>query len=139
MPNLAAVQALAEPGWVVIAEAIQLLIAGLSVAVGLGDRQLKGFAVSLRSGRIIGEAKAKLFRGAAAVLGPLVGWAAELASLLELWHQGTSGQGQAVLSPARRDRQVALDGSNQAELSVGSSLLVGPGESIYVNAGQLLS
>ncbi|PDT81634.1 AAA family ATPase [Sinorhizobium sp. BJ1] len=98
-PNLAArLQALAEPGSVVVAEATQRLVDGLFVAADLGNRQLKGFATSVRSWRIIGEAAAESrFAARHSVLMPLVGREAELAFLLKLWHRATSGEGQAVL------------------------------------------
>jgi class 3 adenylate cyclase len=82
MPNLAArVQALVEPGWVVIAEATQRPAAGLCVAVNLRERQPKNFAVSLRFGRIIGEAKAEPFCGAAC-LARAAGWQGSRIGLL---------------------------------------------------------
>ena len=98
-PNLAArLQALAEPGWVVIAKATKRLVAGLFVAIDLGERELKGFSSSVRSWRIVGEATAESrFAARHGELGPLVGREAELVFLLELWKRATSGKGQAQL------------------------------------------
>jgi class 3 adenylate cyclase/predicted ATPase len=98
-PNLAArLQALAEPGSVVVAEATQRLVVGLFVANDLGARALKGFAAPVRCWRIVGETTAESrFEARHVVLAPLVGRWDELAFLLKRWHRATSGQGQVVL------------------------------------------
>ena len=98
-PNLAArLQALAEPGSVVVADATQRLIAGLFEMTNLGQRNLKGFAAPVQAWQITGEAAAESrFAARHHVLAPLVGRERELAFLLERWHRATSGPGQVVL------------------------------------------
>ena len=98
-PNLAArLQALAEPGAVIVAEATQRLVAGLFVTADLGERQLKGFAAPVRCQCVVGETAAESrFHARHAVLTPLVGREEELGSLLGSWHRAASGEGRVVL------------------------------------------
>jgi class 3 adenylate cyclase len=98
-PNLAArLQALAEPGAVIVADATQRLVSGLFVTADLGKRLLKGFAAPVRCWRIVGETAAESrFEARHAVLAPLVGREGELAFLLERWHRATAGDGRVVL------------------------------------------
>ena len=103
-PNLAArLQALAEPGSVVVSHATQRLVAGLFETTSLGDRQLKGFAAPVRAWQITGEAAVEgRFAARHGVLAPIVGREKELALLLERWHRATAGAGQVVVLSARR-------------------------------------
>ena len=59
-PNLAArLQALAEPGSVVVADGTRRLVAGLFDMVDLDRRELKGFARPVRSWSVVGETAAE--------------------------------------------------------------------------------
>ena len=109
-PNLAArLQALAEPGSVVIAERTRRLLGGLFELEDLGRSALKGFAGPVRAFRVLGEGAAEdrfeALRGAPC---PLVGREHELALLLDRWERAKDGEGQVVLLVGRaRHRQVA--------------------------------
>ena len=99
-PNLAArLQALAEPGTVVIAERTRQLVGGLFDLEDLGCQALKGFAEPVRAWRVGGighaEGRFEALRGAA--LTPLVGREQELALLLDRWARARDGEGQVVL------------------------------------------
>ena len=99
-PNLAArLQALAEPGTVVIAERTRQLVGGLFELADLGAQALKGFAEPVRAWRVGGighlEGRFEALRGAA--LSPLVGREQELALLLDRWALARDGEGQVVL------------------------------------------
>jgi class 3 adenylate cyclase len=99
-PNLAArVQALAEPGTVVIAERTRQLIGGLFELADLGMRALKGFAEPVRAWRVrgIGHAEGRFEALRGATLTPLVGREQELALLLDRWARAREGEGQVVL------------------------------------------
>jgi class 3 adenylate cyclase len=99
-PNLAArVQALAEPGTVVIAERTRQLIGGLFELADLGMRTLKGFAEPVRVWRVggIGHAEGRFEALRGATLTPLVGREQELALLLDRWARAREGEGQVVL------------------------------------------
>jgi class 3 adenylate cyclase len=59
-PNLAArLQALAEPGTVVIAQTTSQLVRGLFQLQDLGSHELKGFAQSIRAWQVVGSARPK--------------------------------------------------------------------------------
>jgi class 3 adenylate cyclase/predicted ATPase len=99
-PNLAArLQALAEPGSVVISQATRRLIGGLFELADLGPRRLKGFAERLAAWRVVGEGRAEgrfeALHGER--LTPLVGREHELGILLERWEWAKDSDGQAVL------------------------------------------
>jgi class 3 adenylate cyclase/tetratricopeptide (TPR) repeat protein len=100
-PNLAArLQALTEPGGVVIAPSTHRLAGGLFECADLGRHDLKGFAEPVRAWRVLGPGGAAgrfEAREAAAGLTPLVGREAELALLLDRWELARAGEGQAVL------------------------------------------
>ena len=98
-PNLAArLQALAEPGSVVVADATYRLVSGLFEATNLGQRRLKGFAAPVPAWQITCEAAAESrFAARHGDLAPLVGRERELAFLLERWGRASSGAGHAVL------------------------------------------
>jgi class 3 adenylate cyclase/tetratricopeptide (TPR) repeat protein len=98
-PNLAArLQALAEPGTVVIADATRRLTGGLFEYRDRGAQRLDGFAHPVRAWQVV-----KANRGASRFAAlrsrslPLVGREAELEALLGLWEQAKTGAGQVVL------------------------------------------
>jgi class 3 adenylate cyclase len=99
-PNLAArLQALAEPGAVVIGAATRRLIGWLFNLTELGPLRLKGFAEPLAAFKVEGEHRAEgrfeaLHGGR---LTPLVGREHELGILLERWAWAKDGDGQIVL------------------------------------------
>jgi class 3 adenylate cyclase len=87
-PNLAArLQALAEPGSVVISGRTRRLVGGLFELVDLGPQQLRGFAEPVRAFGVEGEGRAEgrfeALHGEH--LTPLVGREHELGILLERW------------------------------------------------------
>jgi class 3 adenylate cyclase/predicted ATPase len=99
-PNLAArLQALAEPGSVMIAAATQHLIEGLFELIDLGPTALKGIDGPARAWRVLGEIRtssrfeARHGQG----LTPLVGREHELGLLLDRWSQAREGDGQVIL------------------------------------------
>jgi class 3 adenylate cyclase/predicted ATPase len=99
-PNLVArLQALAEPGSVVISQATCRLVGGLFELADLGPRRLKGFAEPLPAWRVEGEGHAEgrfeALHGER--LTPLVDREEELALLLERWERAKEGEGQVVL------------------------------------------
>ncbi|MBL8697814.1 MAG: AAA family ATPase, partial [Alphaproteobacteria bacterium] len=99
-PNLAArLQALAESGTVVIAEATRRLLGDVFELHALGAQSLKGLAEPVPAFAVLGE-RALETRFAARRgehLTPLVGRDQELGLLLERWRQAKSGDGQVVL------------------------------------------
>lgn len=99
-PNLAArLQALAEPGTVVVASGTRQLIGGLFDLAELDVQQLKGFPASVRAWRVLGESAAEsrfeALHGAG--LTPLVGREHEIGLLLKHWEAVKEGEGQVVL------------------------------------------
>ena len=99
-PNLAArLQALAEPGNLVVAPTTRRLLGGLFELHDLGANDLKGFATPVRTFRVVGEAGADSRFEAlhAAGLTPLVGRDEELQLLLSRWRRAEGGEGQVVL------------------------------------------
>ncbi|MER8849575.1 adenylate/guanylate cyclase domain-containing protein [Mesorhizobium australicum] len=98
-PNLAArLQALAEPGSVVVADGTQRLVAGLFDMVDLGHRELKGFAKPFRSWRIVSETAAESrFEARQDIVTPIVGRDQELEFLVDQWHRACAGDGRVVL------------------------------------------
>ena len=100
-PNLAArLQALAEPGAVVVAEGTRRLLGGLFALRDLGASALKGFAAPVRAFAVAGESAAEgrfEARHAAGAPTPLVGREQELALLLDRWERAKEGEGQVVL------------------------------------------
>jgi predicted ATPase/class 3 adenylate cyclase/DNA-binding winged helix-turn-helix (wHTH) protein len=98
--NLAAqLQAVAEPGAVLIAESTRRLVGELFVLKNRGRRFLKGFTAPVQAWQVTGDSAAEsrfeALRGAS--LAPLVGRRQELALLLDRWKQAKEGEGQAVL------------------------------------------
>ena len=99
-PNLAArLQALAEPGAVVIAEGTRRLLGGLFEYVDLGRPELKGFAVPVRASRVVGESRAESRFEAlhGQRLTALVGREHELGLLVDRWERAKEGEGHGVL------------------------------------------
>jgi class 3 adenylate cyclase/predicted ATPase len=99
-PNLAArLQALAEPGTVIVAAGTRRLLGGLFELVDLGPTRLKGFAEPLAAFRVVGEGRAQGRFEALHEhrLTPLVGREHELGLLLDCWDLARGGDGQAVL------------------------------------------
>jgi class 3 adenylate cyclase/predicted ATPase len=99
-PNLAArLQALAEPGSIVISRRTRRLVGGLFELADLGPQRLKGFAEPLAAFRVVGEGRAEdrfeALHGQR--LTPLVGREHELSVLLERWAWAKDGDGQVVL------------------------------------------
>jgi class 3 adenylate cyclase/predicted ATPase len=99
-PNLAArLQAVAEPGSVVIGPATRRLVGGLFELTDLGRRRLKGFSDPLAAWRVDGEggAEGRFEALHGERLTPLVGREHELGILLERWTWAKDGDGQVVL------------------------------------------
>jgi class 3 adenylate cyclase len=100
VPNLAArLQALAEPGTVVIGQATRRLVGGVFDLHDLGPQSLKGFAEPLIAWRVAGAglAEDRFEARQTAGLTPLVGRAEELALLLRCWWRARDGEGHVVL------------------------------------------
>jgi tetratricopeptide (TPR) repeat protein len=98
-PNLAArLQALAQPGQVVIAPSTRRLTAGLFDYEDLGAVEIKGLAAPVAAARVLRESGAESrFEALRATRTPLVGRNEELALLQRRWHQAKSGEGCLVL------------------------------------------
>ncbi len=100
-PNIAArLQALADPGSVVVSERSQALAGGLFEYLDLGPCSLKGVAQPMRIAKVLASRKADSRFEAARkdmVLTPLVGREEEIEMLLRFWQEARSGHGQVVL------------------------------------------
>ena len=98
-PNLAArLQALAEPGTVVIAPSTRRLTGGLFDYEDLGRLEIKGLAEPVAAARVLGESGAESrFEALRATRTPLVGRDEELALLQRRWEQAKSGEGCVVV------------------------------------------
>jgi class 3 adenylate cyclase/tetratricopeptide (TPR) repeat protein len=98
-PNLAArLQALAEPGTVVIAGSTRRLTGGLFDYYDLGTVALKGFAENLPAWQVLGASAAESrFEALRAATTPLVGREEEIEILQRRWEQAKRGDGQVVL------------------------------------------
>jgi tetratricopeptide (TPR) repeat protein len=98
-PNLAArLQALAEPGTVVIAAGMRRLTGGLFDYEELGALEIKGLAAPVAASRVLRESGAESrFEALRASATPLVGRDEELAMLERRWQQAKSGDGGVVL------------------------------------------
>ena len=95
-PNVAArVQALAEPGTVLVSTNVQRQIAGLFVAEDRGAHALKGVPEPTTLFRIVRASGGRRF--GARALTPLVGRAEELDLLLRRWERAVRGEGQLAL------------------------------------------
>jgi class 3 adenylate cyclase len=96
-PNTAArVQALAEPGTVVVTAQVQRQIAGLFVAEECGNHQLKGVPEPVTLFRLV-RASGGGRRAGQRHLTPLVGRDEEIAMLMRRWERARQGEGQLVL------------------------------------------
>lgn len=98
-PNLAArLQALAEPGAVVIAASTHRLVGGLFEYEDLGAVKAKGFAEPVRALRALRESVLQSrFEALRSGETPLVGRVEEIELLLRRWERATNGDGQVVL------------------------------------------
>jgi hypothetical protein len=98
-PNLAArLQALAEPGAVVIASSTRRLTGGLFEYRDLGTVALKGFAEKVPAGQVLGAGAAEnRFEALRATTTALVGRDEEIEILMRRWGQAKSGDGRVVL------------------------------------------
>ena len=95
--NIAArVQALAEPGAVLITAGVQRQVAGLFVAEGRGTHALKGVPQPTALFQLI-RASGGGRRSGQRNLTPLVGRDEEIATLMRRWERARQGEGQLVL------------------------------------------
>jgi class 3 adenylate cyclase len=96
-PNVAArVQALAEPGAVLVTARVQRQIAGLFVAVELGTQTLKGVPEPTALFRLV-RASGGGRRSGRRNLTPLVGRDEEMVMLMRRWERARRGEGQLTL------------------------------------------
>ena len=99
-PNLAArLQALAEPGQVVISQSTRRLTSGMFEYRDLGRIAVKGLAEPVQSWQVLGAStvESRFEAQHAAALTPLVGREEELDLLLRRWQQAKAGDGCVVL------------------------------------------
>jgi class 3 adenylate cyclase len=99
-PNLAArLQALAEPGTLVIAEATRRLLGGAFELKALGPQILKGFDAAVPAWAVLREAEnlSRFEASRSHGLTPFVGREQEVALLIERWREAREGEGQIVL------------------------------------------
>ena len=98
-PNLAArLQAVAEPGMVVIAETTRRLTGRLFEYRDLGEARMKGLEAPVRTWAVLGEAVIdSRFEALRPGQGSLVGREEELSLLLRRWDQVKNGEGRVVL------------------------------------------
>jgi class 3 adenylate cyclase/tetratricopeptide (TPR) repeat protein len=98
-PNLAArLQALAQPGTLVIADSTRRQIGRLFEVEDLGTQFLAGFAEPQRPWRVLGESGVlSRFEALRSQVASLVGREEELDLLLRRWRQAKAGEGRVVL------------------------------------------
>jgi class 3 adenylate cyclase len=98
-PNLSArLQALAEPGTVVISSSTRRLTGGLFDYRDLGTVALKGFAEMVPAWQALGASAAESrFEALRASTTPLVGRGEEIDLLLRRWERAKGGEGSVVL------------------------------------------
>jgi class 3 adenylate cyclase/predicted ATPase len=99
-PNVAArLQALAEPGQVVISDGTRRLTGGMFEYHDLGRVSLKGLATPAQAWQVTGvnAAQSRFEAHHETYLTPLVGREEELELLMRRWHQAANGEGQVVL------------------------------------------
>jgi class 3 adenylate cyclase/predicted ATPase len=95
-PNVAArVQAVADPGTVLITVRVQRQVAGLFVAEDRGAHSLKGAPEPTTLFRIVRASGGRRF--GASALTPLIGREEELALLRRRWERAVKGEGQLAL------------------------------------------
>ena len=96
-PNIAArVQALAEPGAVLVTARLRRQVAGLFVAEERGAHELKGVPEPVALFRLV-RASGGGRRSGARNLTPLIGRDEEMAMLMRRWERARQGDGQLVL------------------------------------------
>ena len=96
-PNIAArVQAMAEPGTVVVTARIQHQVAGLFVVEERGSHELKGVPEPVTLYRLV-RASGGGRRAGQRHLTPLVGREEEIALLMRRWERARQGDGQLVM------------------------------------------
>jgi class 3 adenylate cyclase/predicted ATPase len=96
-PNVAArVQALAEPGTVVVTARVQHQVAGLFVVEDHGSHELKGVPEPVTLYRLV-RASGGGRRAGQRHLAPLVGREEEIAMLMRRWERARLGDGQLVM------------------------------------------
>jgi class 3 adenylate cyclase/tetratricopeptide (TPR) repeat protein len=99
-PNLAArLQAVAQPGQVVIADLTRRLAGDYFELDDLGPLKLKGIDAPVRAFTVLCERalESRFAAHAGPTMQPIVGRDQELALLLERWRQAEAGEGQMVL------------------------------------------
>ncbi len=99
-PNLAArLQAMAEPGTVVIANSTRHLLGDLFMLHDLGLQDCKGLTAPTRAFAVLGEHELETRFAArhAGGIAPIVGRDQELGLLIERWNQAKAGEGQVIL------------------------------------------
>jgi class 3 adenylate cyclase len=99
-PILAArLQALAEPGSIVIAESTRRLLGGTFELKPLGPQTLKGFDAPVSAWTVLHEAEnvSRFEASRSQRLTPFVGREHEMALLLDRWRDAAEGEGQAAL------------------------------------------
>jgi class 3 adenylate cyclase/predicted ATPase len=99
-PSRAArLQALAEPGSVVIDPGCQQLVGGLFEYADLGTQDLKGFADPVQAWRVLGESRAESRFEAlhGQHLTVLIGREHEIGLLVDRWERAKEAEGQVVL------------------------------------------
>lgn len=99
-PNLAArLQALAQPGYVVVAESTRKLLGGIFAVESLGPIELKGFSIPVSPFLVVGEHAVETRYDARVTSAPQIifGRDLELGLALERWGQAKRGEGQLVL------------------------------------------
>src|SRR6516165_10748349 len=96
-PNTAArVQALAEPGTILVTAGVQRQIAGLFVAEERGTHELKGVPAPVTLFQLV-RASGGGRRAGQRHLTPLMGRDEEIATLMRRWERARQGEGQLVL------------------------------------------
>lgn len=99
-PNLAArLQAVAEPGQILVSTRTRQLLGDLFAFDDLGSKSLKGLAEQVQIYRVRGEqvVESRFAAAHAGGLGKMAGRDQELALLIERWRQAKGGEGQFVL------------------------------------------
>ena len=99
-PNLAArLQALAEPGGIVIAESTRRLLGGAFELKALGPQPLKGFDAPVPAWAVVREAEniSRFEASHSQGMTPFVGREQEVALLIDRWRDATEGEGQVAL------------------------------------------
>ncbi|MBV8771699.1 MAG: AAA family ATPase, partial [Deltaproteobacteria bacterium] len=99
-PNIAArLQAIAEPGTVVVSDATYRLIEGYFVCRSLGTPPLKGVTMAIEAFEVVEPTGiyTRFERAVASGLTALVGREQELESLLQHWQESARGSGRVVM------------------------------------------